>query len=641
MHVYSEVNPTAVNGAYSQESARRTAARACRSERRAPPRGGSEALPLGGGPPHRGRLPPAIAAGRGGDHAAAAGQAEAPPPAPRPRSHGRLLRLCPQRGYREAAFWRNALSVPISIPPPLEVVLEKRAAEPGRAFQNWHHTGSWCLDGLILGAFASETEDGPCQFTKAGEAFNSCLSGKLKELLAISGPPLKKGKTRIFHGLHQDFSSVIVVGLGKKGAGVNKHENWNEDKENIRTAVAVGCRQFQDLEVPCVEVDPCGDAQAAAEGAILGLFDYDELKTKKKPKVEVQLHKSGGIEAQDEDLWKKGCIYADGQNLARSLMEGPANYITPTRFAAIIKEELGKAAAQSGKVTVHTRDKSWIEAQKMGSFFSVAKGSDEPPVFLEIHYQGSNDASEPPLIFVGKGITFDSGGISIKPSANMDAMRADMGGAATISSAIVTAVKLKLPLNMIGLTPLCENMPSGRANKPGDVVTAMNGKTIQVDNTDAEGRLVLADALFYAHSFKPRAIVDAATLTGAMVTALGSAATGVFTNSCQLWNQLYEASIVTGDRVWRMPLFEHYTKQVTDCQLADVNNVGKYKSGGACTAAAFLKEFVTISNWAHLDIAGVMDNIDEVPYLRKGMAGRPTRTLVEFATRLSQDKKSI
>ncbi|KAJ6659414.1 hypothetical protein lerEdw1_019146 [Lerista edwardsae] len=495
--------------------------------------------------------------------------------------------------------------------------------------------------GLILGVFASETEDGPCQFTKAGDAFNNRISGKLQELLAISGPPLKKGKTRIFHGLHQDFSSIVVVGLGKKGAGVNKHENWNEDKENIRAAVAVGCRQFQDLEVPCVEVDPCGDAQAAAEGAILGLFEYDDLKTKKKPKVEVQLHKSGGIEAQDEDLWKKGCIYADGQNLARSLMEGPANHITPTRFAAIIKEELGKVTAQSGKVTVHARDKSWIEAQKMGSFLSVAKGSDEPPVFLEIHYQGSNDANEPPLVFVGKGITFDSGGISIKPSANMDAMRADMGGAATISSAIVTAVKLKLPLNMIGLAALCENMPSGKANKPGDVVTAMNGKTIQVDNTDAEGRLVLADALCYAHGLKPRAIVDAATLTGAMVTALGSAATGVFTNSCQLWNQLYEASIVTGDRVWRMPLFEHYTKQVTDCQLADVNNIGKTRAGGACTAAAFLKEFVTTSNWAHLDIAGVMDNIDEVPYLRKGMAGRPTRTLVEFATRLSQDKQTI
>ncbi|XP_061439421.1 cytosol aminopeptidase isoform X2 [Rhineura floridana] len=487
--------------------------------------------------------------------------------------------------------------------------------------------------GLVLGLFASEKEEGDPQFTNAGDAFDKVVSGKLRELLAISGPPLKKGKTRIFHGLHQDFSSIVVVGLGKKAVGVDELENWNEDKENIRAAVAAGCRQVQDLEVPCVEVDPCGDAQAAAEGAILGLFEYDELKQKKKPVVDVQLHGSNGV-----DAWQKGLIYAKGQNLARSLMEGPANYITPTKFAEIIEERL---RGVSSNVTVHKRDKCWIETQEMGSFLSVAKGSDEPPVFLEVHYKGSSDANERPLVFVGKGITFDSGGISIKPSANMDAMRADMGGAATICSAIVTAAELKLPINIIGLTPLCENMPSGKANKPGDVVKAKNGKTIQVDNTDAEGRLVLADALCYAHSFNPRAIVDAATLTGAMDIALGSAATGVFTNSRQLWNHLYEASILTGDRVWRMPLFEHYTKQITDCQLADLNNIGKYRSGGACTAAAFLKEFVTVPHWAHLDIAGVMSNKDEVPYLRKGMAGRPTRTLVEFATRLSQDKQSI
>ncbi|XP_062991416.1 cytosol aminopeptidase isoform X2 [Elgaria multicarinata webbii] len=486
--------------------------------------------------------------------------------------------------------------------------------------------------GLVLGVFANEKEGTP-QFTNAGDAFDKLVSGKLRELLAISGPPLKKGKARIFHGLHQDFSNIVVVGLGKKAAGVNLQENWDEDKENIRAAVAVGCQQVQDLEVPCVEIDPCGDAQAAAEGAVLGLFEYNEFKQKKKPAVEVKLHGSDGIEA-----WKKGLIYAKGQNLARYLMEGPANHITPTMFAAVIQEKLKSA---SSNVSVYIRDESWIKAQEMGSFLSVAKGSVEPAVFLEVHYRGSSDASEPPLVFVGKGITFDSGGISIKPSANMDAMRADMGGAATICSAIVTAAELKLPINIIGLTPLCENMPSGRANKPGDVVKAMNGKTIQVDNTDAEGRLVLADALCYAHNFNPRAIIDAATLTGAMDIALGSSATGVFTNSHQLWNQLYEASILTGDRVWRMPLFEHYTKQVTDCQLADLNNIGKYRSGGACTAAAFLKEFVTVPHWAHLDIAGVMGNKDEVPYLRKGMAGRPTRTLVEFATRLSQDKKSI
>ncbi|XP_033870091.1 cytosol aminopeptidase [Acipenser ruthenus] len=484
--------------------------------------------------------------------------------------------------------------------------------------------------GLVLGVYEKEKEDSSLQFTEAGEAFDRSVSGKLRELLAISGPALKKGKSRLFYGVHKDFPSVVVVGLGKTSAGVCNNENWDIGKENIRAAVSVGCRQLQDLEIPEVEVDPCGDPQSAAEGAVLGLFEYDELKQKKKTVVKTQLHGSA-----DREAWGKGLLYAEGQNLARHLMEGPANYITPTCFAETIQKRLQSV---SDKVTVHIRPKSWIEDHQMGAFLSVSKGSDEPPVFLEIQYNGSAHASLPPLVLVGKGVTFDSGGISLKPSSGMDAMRADMGGAATVCAAIVTAAALKLPLNIVGLAPLCENMPNGSANKPGDVVRAKNGKTIQIDNTDAEGRLILADALCYAHSFNPKAIVNAATLTGAMDVALGSAAAGVFTNSDWLWNHLNQASVVTGDRVWRMPLYQHYTRQVTESQLADLNNVGKYsRSGGACTAAAFLKEFVTAPHWAHLDIAGVMSNKEEVPYLRKGMSGRPTRTLVEFAARLSKD----
>ncbi|KAM4053850.1 cytosol aminopeptidase [Anomaloglossus baeobatrachus] len=486
--------------------------------------------------------------------------------------------------------------------------------------------------GLVLGVYEKNKEEDALALTPAADTFDNVVSGKLRHQLTRSGPALKKGKTRMFYGLHEDFPSVVMVGLGKQSAGVHQQELWNESKENIRAAVSVGCRQMQDLEIAHVDVDPCGDAQAAAEGAVLGLYEYDELKAKKKKQVSTKLYGS-----QDLDAWRKGVSYAEGQNLARYLMESPANYITPSKFAEILQQ---KTAALGDGVKVFTRAKSWIEEQQMGAFLSVAKGSDEPPVFLEIHYTGSRDPNDSPLVFVGKGVTFDSGGISIKPSSGMDAMRADMGGAATVCSAILTAATLKLPINLIGLAPLCENMPSGRANKPGDVVKAKNGKTIQVDNTDAEGRLLLADALCYAHNFNARAIVNAATLTGAMDVALGSAATGVFTNSSWLWNHLQEASIVTGDRVWRMPLFDHYTKQVTESALADLNNVGKYsRSGGACTAAAFLKEFVTSPHWAHLDIAGVMSNKDEVPYLRKGMSGRPTRTLVEFADRLSKDKK--
>ncbi|KAM8878495.1 cytosol aminopeptidase [Spinachia spinachia] len=482
--------------------------------------------------------------------------------------------------------------------------------------------------GLVLGAFEKEGEEAGLHLTEAAASFDKNISGKLSELLEISGPALKKGRSRIFYGIHKDYPCVAIVGLGKTSAGVCGSENWDTGKENIRQAASVGCRLLQDLEVNHVEVDGCGDAQSAAEGAALGLFQYDELKSKKKTKVTTQLHGSS-----DSIGWQKGVKYADGQNLARLLMEAPANHITPTAFANTIEEKL---TMHSERVTINKRSQAWIEQQQMGAFLSVSRGSEEPPVFLELHYSGSPDSKQAPLLLVGKGITFDSGGISLKPSPSMDAMRADMGGAATVCASIVTAAALKLPVNIIGLAPLCENMPSGKATKPGDVVTARNGKTIQVDNTDAEGRLVLADALCYGHTFNPRAIVNVATLTGAMDVALGSAATGVFTNSDWLWEQLHKASVVTGDRVWRMPLFQHYTRQVTDSQLADLNNIGKYsRSGGACTAAAFLREFVSAPHWAHLDIAGVMSNKDEVPYLRKGMSGRPTRTLVEFAAGLA------
>ncbi|XP_040118323.1 cytosol aminopeptidase-like [Oryx dammah] len=483
-------------------------------------------------------------------------------------------------------------------------------------------------EGLVLGIYSEEKEDAP-QFISAEQNFNKLVSGKLREILNIPEPPLKAGKTRTFYGLHEDFPSVVVAGLGKKTAGIDEQENWHEGKENIRAAVAAGCRQTQDLEIPSMEMDPCRDAQAAVEGAVLGLYEYDDLKQERKVVVSAKLHGS-----EDQEAWQRGVLFASGQNLARRLMETPANEMTPTKCAEIVEENLKSA---SSKTDVFIRPKSWIEEQEMGSFLSVAKGSEEPSVFLEIHYKGSPNASEPPLVFAGKGITFDSGGISIKAAANMDLVRADMGGAATICSAIVAAAKLDLPINIVGLAPLCENMPSGKANKPGDVVRARNGKTIQVYNTNAEGRLILADALCYAHTFNPKVIINAATLTGVMDIALGSGATGVFTNSSWLWNKLFEASIETGDRVWRMPLFEHYRRQVIDCQLADVNNIGKYRSAGACTAAAFLKEFVTHPKWAHLDIAGVMTNKDEVPYLHKGMAGRPTRTLIEFLFRFSQD----
>merc|ERR1719411_1873908 len=251
-----------------------------------------------------------------------------------------------------------------------------------------------------------------------------------------------------------------------------------------------------------------------------------------------------------------------------------------------------------------------------------------------MHYAGAEAGDSKPVVLVGKGVTFDTGGISIKPSAKMDAMRADMGGAATVTASFRAVASLGLKINLKVLVPLTENMPGGRATKPGDVVTAMNGVTIQVDNTDAEGRLILADALCYADTFSPRVVLDVATLTGAMSVALGSAATGVFSTKTEEFSRLAGCGRLAGDRVWRMPLWQHYSDKMKKSALADLNNISLTPGGGACTAAAFLKQFTKCPKWLHLDMAGVMENNGDVSYLSKGMSGRPTRTIVSYVNEL-------
>lgn len=471
--------------------------------------------------------------------------------------------------------------------------------------------------------------------------FDNETSGRLTKLLDIGGS-VGKGKSRILYDLSPEWQIAAVVGLGPVDAGFNELEEVDEKRESIRAAVAGGARTLREVlsssgdknsaDLDEIVVDDCHDPEAAAEGVTLGLYYYDELKSDQYKKKQVKVTPLTK-EAEALEKWNRGVILATGQNIARKLMETPANLMTPTIFAKKAEE---LAAPLGVKVIAH--DRAWAQEKKMGSFLSVAQGSDQPPVFLELHYSNNPNATKP-VALVGKGITFDSGGISLKPSSNMDKMRADMGGAANVLAAIVTLATLKAPVNVVGITPLTENLPSGKATKPGDVHIASNGKSIQIDNTDAEGRLVLADGLHYAHSFDPQVIVDLATLTGAMNVALGSGATGVFSTTTQYWNLLHDAGVRTGDRVWRFPLFNHYSKQVTDSQLADVLNIGKHAGqGGACTAAAFLREFVTNPNWMHLDIAGTMENKDEVPYLTKGMAGRPLRTLVEFVNDVFQKK---
>lgn len=318
--------------------------------------------------------------------------------------------------------------------------------------------------------------------------------------------------------------------------------------------IPAGVKALAASKVLNIEVEDFGSAQSAAEGAFLAAYKYQQFRAAEKAKPIPKLQLASG--ASGEKDWTLGKSLAEAQNWARTLSNAAANQMTPTIFAENVRQNISK------KVQVEAHNKDWALKQKMGSFLSVASGSAEPPVFLELTYNGSQSQSEP-ICLVGKGITFDSGGISLKPSAKMDEMRADMSGGAIVVAVMNALAENNVKCNVKVFVPLTENLPGGRATKPGDVVTARNGKTICVDNTDAEGRLVLVDALDYAAEFKPKWILDIATLTGAMAMAVGDCLSGAFVNNDKLWQQLETASATTGDRVWRMPLLKHYSKQVT------------------------------------------------------------------------------
>jgi leucyl aminopeptidase len=316
---------------------------------------------------------------------------------------------------------------------------------------------------------------------------------------------------------------------------------------------------------------------------------------------------------------KIGNGIASGVDLARDLGNLPGNICTPTYLASTASKQAKAAKNMSVKV-LNQKD---MEKLKMGSFLSVAKGSRQPPKFIIMNHQGGKK-DDKPIVLVGKGITFDSGGISIKPSAAMDEMKFDMCGAASVLGTMKTVSELQLPLNVIGVVPSCENLPDGQANKPGDVVTSMSGQTIEVLNTDAEGRLILCDALTYSERFKPKAVIDVATLTGACVVALGKHAAGLLGNDDTLIDKIIQSGIRAGDRCWSMPLWDEYQDQLKS-NFADIANIGG-RDAGTITAACFLSRFSKKFKWAHLDIAGVAWESGA----KKGATGRPVPLLTQF-----------
>lgn len=431
---------------------------------------------------------------------------------------------------------------------------------------------------------------------------------------------LSSGKTRIlFNDKITGFNCVAVTSIDP--TKFNRFDEINDVNESIRIATSSAVKALQAVsEINEIHVECMGNGSAAAEGAILANYKYQSYKSKKSELPTILC-----AEGNDQG-WIKGAISAEAQNFCKLLMETPANLMTPSVFCETAKEKF--AGIQNVELVVH--DENWARKEKMELYLSVSAGSSEPPKFLEIIYNG-NPKSLKSVAFVGKGITFDSGGISLKPSAKMDQMRADMGGAANVASSIWAIAKLKANINVRGFIPLCENMPGNKATKPGDVIVGRNGKSVCIDNTDAEGRLILADALSYASDSKPAWILDIATLTGAVRVALGDCVTGIYSTNDELWKSIHAAGSESGDRVWRMPLFSHYGSQMTEHDGYDLNNLGKGKGGGSCTAAAFLKEFVPDDiDWIHADIAGVMCETSDQSYIGSSMTGRPVRTLIEL-----------
>jgi len=375
-----------------------------------------------------------------------------------------------------------------------------------------------------------------------------------------------------------------------------------------------------------IGVAPEVAAQALAEGVLLANYDGASLKTADHAPgwlEEVAIAGLDGGAALDAAV-ARGVILGEATNHARELANEPGNRLTPRVFA-----ERGAALAAAAGLGVEVLDETRIAELKMGLLLSIAQGSQEPPRVLVLRHEPAGAVSNVTLGLVGKGITFDTGGISIKPADNMDKMKDDMSGGAAVIAAMAAIARLNVPVRCIGVVPMTENMPGGRAIKPGDVVTSAEGKTVEILNTDAEGRLVLGDALWYARQLGATHLIDLATLTGACVVALGKTTSGLFGRP-QVWlDRVHDATRRAGDRAWPMPIFDDY-KDLLKSEIADFTNTGG-RAGGAITAALFIKEFAGDLPWAHLDIAGTAWAEEAKPYQPKGATGVGVRTLVELA----------
>ena len=482
------------------------------------------------------------------------------------------------------------------------------------------------VDTLIVNLFEGVTEPGG-----ATGAVDQALDGAIREMIASGDLTGKVEQVGVAYPRGAiPARRVLVVGLGKA-----------EDLslETVRRAAAVAIKKARDLnakEVASVVhgggaggLDVQAAAQANVEGYLLGLYQFDGTRQKEESRNEIQSLSMVEFDPAKVDTVQAGALVAqsvlEGVYLARDLVNLPPNVATPTRMAA---EATEIAEAYGMKLTVG--DREWAAERDMGAYLSVAKGAGEEPKFIVLEHNSEREDLDT-VVLVGKGITFDTGGISLKAGEKMGEMKSDMAGAAAVLSTMKVVGQLNLPLRVIGITPCTENMPDAHAYHPADVITASNGKTIEIISTDAEGRMILADALVYAGRYKPKAVVDLATLTGACVIALGSAvAAGLFCTDDALRTKLVASGEATHERLWPMPLYEDYRKKIKSL-VADMRNSGG-RGGGVGTSAYFLKEF-TDYPWAHLDIAGmalITEGSDTSPYTPLGATGFGVRLLVDF-----------
>ena len=447
------------------------------------------------------------------------------------------------------------------------------------------------------------------------------------------------GETLLLHApANIKAERLLIIGLGK-AKSLSIHEVRKGAGTAVRFAkprtiheLAIAFPEDKALADEHMDSLPCDlTARALAEGALIADFDIDIYRTDRKDQsihsltiVSSETDKKSVAEIQQG--FDQGVILGESQNFARSLVNEPGNILTPTELGKRAKAMCDEFGLQC---EVHSMDK--LQELKMGAFIAVTQGSSEPPALIVMRYEPATApaADAPVLGLVGKGITFDTGGISIKPAENMDKMKYDMAGSAAMIGAMRAIAQLKPSCRVVSVVCSCENMPDGKAFKPGDVITAMSGKTIEIMNTDAEGRLVLADGLHYAQQLGATHLINAATLTGAIGVALGLLNAGLFSNDDETTRHFDDTFAIAGEKFWRMPCTDDYRDQIKS-QIADIMNTGGSRYGGAITAAMFLKEFVGDTPWIHLDIAGTAWVDDNKPWQSKGPSGVAVRSITEW-----------